>query len=187
MSWPVRCVLALVVLGSACSDDADGRRSDAGSESSGSGKGGGGGSNQGGAGAANSNADSGRAGSSAGRGGAGSAADSGASGCNADCKVGEHCELVEVTCVRAPCPPLPMCVPDGGAHDPAPRDCDPRKIMCKRTAPECPELQVPSVEGSCYGECVDVHACQCAGPEACPLPDKFTCNMSAKHCTPYLR
>ena len=110
-----------------------------------------------------------------------------AGGCSADCEAGEHCELVQVTCVRAPCPPLPMCVPDEDGKEPAPRDCDPRKITCKRTPPECPELQVPSVDGSCYGECVDVNASQCTGPDACPLSEKYTCNMSAKHCTPYLR
>lgn len=180
MSRPVRCLFLLFVLG-ACSKAGDERPLDGGSGSSG--KGGGGGSSQE-AGGAGSAADGGGS-------GAGSAADSGtsagAAGCSANCELGEHCELVDVTCVRAPCPPLPMCVPDSGARDPAQRDCDPRKVLCKRTAPECPELQVPSVEGSCYGECVDVHACQCTGPEACPLPEKYTCNMSAKHCTPYLR
>lgn len=28
------------------------------------------------------------------------------------CGAGEHCEVVEVQCIRAPCPPLPQCVPD---------------------------------------------------------------------------
>ena len=26
------------------------------------------------------------------------------------CAEGEHCELVQVVCIRAPCPPLPQCV-----------------------------------------------------------------------------
>lgn len=83
-------------------------------------------------------------GTSAGRGGsgaesaAGSAADGGSGGgrgeggareCEAACEDGEHCELVQVQCVRAPCPPLPMCVadePGGGAR------CGSRGL------PECP-------------------------------------------------
>ena len=28
------------------------------------------------------------------------------------CASGQHCELVQVTCIRAPCPPQPMCVSD---------------------------------------------------------------------------
>ncbi|HET8933156.1 MAG TPA: hypothetical protein VFN67_06955 [Polyangiales bacterium] len=181
MSLGTRCFLLLVLLGSACTQDDATQPKDAGSQPSG--KGGAGGSGQ--------NAPS------AGHGGAGSAATSGkgggsseagaAGGCSADCEAGEHCELVQVTCVRAPCPPLPMCVPDGGEKEPTQRDCDPRKITCKRTAPECPEMQVPSVDGSCYGECVDVEACQCTEADACPLSEKYTCHVSAKHCTPYLR
>jgi hypothetical protein len=29
------------------------------------------------------------------------------------CRAGTHCELTPVTCVRAPCPPVAACVPDG--------------------------------------------------------------------------
>lgn len=31
------------------------------------------------------------------------------------CQGGTHCELVQVQCVRAPCDPVPECVPDGDA------------------------------------------------------------------------
>ena len=31
------------------------------------------------------------------------------------CQGGTHCELVQVQCVRAPCDPVPQCVPDGDA------------------------------------------------------------------------
>jgi hypothetical protein len=89
--------------------------------------------------------------------------------------------------VQAPCPPLPMCVPDGGGSEPGELTCDPRAITCKRAAPACPEGQVPSVEDQCYGACVDIESCPCDAPEACPLPEKYTCHMSAQHCTPYLQ
>jgi hypothetical protein len=29
-----------------------------------------------------------------------------------ECPAGQHCELVQVQCVRAPCPRQPMCTPD---------------------------------------------------------------------------
>ena len=74
-----------------------------------------------------------------------------------------------------------MCVADAAVS------CDPRKILCKRVAPECPEMQVPSVEGSCYGPCVPVEQCPCSGPTECPDADHYTCHMSAHHCGPYVR
>ena len=78
------------------------------------------------AGQGGSAADGGKGGgASAGRGGTaadggkGGAAGSGSERCTADCQTGEHCELVQVQCIRAPCPPLAMCVaddPGGGAR-----------------------------------------------------------------------
>ena len=38
--------------------------------------------------------------------------------CNLACAKGKHCELVQVTCVRAPCPPLAQCVDDATAPGP---------------------------------------------------------------------
>jgi hypothetical protein len=40
------------------------------------------------------------------------------------CAAGKHCELIDVVCVRAPCPPLPMCVDDPAPTDPC------AKIKC---------------------------------------------------------
>jgi hypothetical protein len=47
--------------------------------------------------------------------GAGSGGSGGKGGgvCNLLCVRGKHCELVEVQCIRAPCPAQPQCVDDG--------------------------------------------------------------------------
>lgn len=80
------------------------------------------------------------------------------------------------------------CAADGGGCDLSVRyDCDPRKLRCRRAAPHCAEGQVPSVAGSCFGECVPIEACRCTGPQECPLHEQYTCLLSARHCTPYLR
>lgn len=71
----------------------------------------------------------------------------------------------------------------GGAGDVS---CDPRKILCKRVAPECGTMEVPSVDGSCYGPCVAISQCACSVAEECPDSNQYTCNKSAAHCTPYL-
>ncbi len=38
-------------------------------------------------------------------------------------------------------------------------NCNQRDVLCKRAAPFCPQGQVPSVVGSCYGPCVPVDQC----------------------------
>jgi hypothetical protein len=64
--------------------------------------------------------------------------------------------------------------------------CDPAKILCKLAVPECPEGQVPSVSGSCYGPCVPVESCACTQESECPNHDSYTCHKSAGHCGPYV-
>jgi hypothetical protein len=100
--------------------------------------------------------------------------------CDPSCPDGQRCEWKQVMCIRAPCPPLPMCVAA------VPISCDPAKILCKRVAPECPQGQVPSVSGSCYGPCVPVESCACSNEIQCPDHDHYTCHMSAGHCGPYV-
>ena len=57
-------------------------------------------------------ADDGGSGGAAGGGGAGSG-DPGDDPCDLiDCRPGTHCELIEVQCIRAPCPAQPECRPN---------------------------------------------------------------------------
>ncbi len=74
------------------------------------------------------------------------------------------------------------CAPQGGASV----SCDPRAVLCRRGTPKCAGGQVPSVVGSCYGDCVPVEQCACSEAAACPLPDEYTCHLSAGHCGPYV-
>jgi hypothetical protein len=203
----VSCVWLWLSLGIACADDAElsgepsaGAAAHGGSgDQSASGHAAAGSGGKAGASNAGSLAKAGAGGAQAG-GGAGAAkagtggveadaggADAGPAVCNLNCAQGQHCELVAVTCVRAPCPAQPMCVadPSSGAGDGL-VDCDPSKILCKRASPKCAGGDVPSVSGSCYGDCVPVETCRCAKPSACPLPDEYTCHMSAGHCGPFV-
>ncbi|HYQ02349.1 MAG TPA: hypothetical protein VER96_26935 [Polyangiaceae bacterium] len=74
----------------------------------------------------------------------------------------------------------------GGVSDPGLVICDLRKVACKIAQPICPENQVPSVEGACYGPCVPIESCACAAAEECPFSDRYTC-WQRTHCGPYVR
>jgi hypothetical protein len=64
-------------------------------------------------------------------------------------------------------------------------DCDPQKIMCKRLAPVCETGEVPSVAGSCYGDCVKIDQCACSSADQCPQPNEYTC-WGKRHCGPFV-
>ena len=179
-------VLLSVVVGCGSADAPDKTTADAttGAESNGGDTAGTGGSSPeaGVAGASAAGASAGSSGAGAGAGSSGS--NSGAGGdssnakCDPSCPDGQRCDLVQVTCIRAPCPPLPMCI--------AATSCDPAQILCKRVAPMCPQGQVPSVSGSCYGPCVPVESCACSKESECPNHDSYTCHLSAGRCGPYV-
>ena len=65
-------------------------------------------------------------------------------------------------------------------------DCDVRKVMCRAAQPSCPENQVPSVNGSCFGPCVPIESCGCSAAQDCPFNDRYTC-WQRTHCGPYVR
>ncbi len=65
-------------------------------------------------------------------------------------------------------------------------DCDPKNILCERVAPDCSAGEVPSVAGSCYGDCVKVERCACNAAEQCPQPDQYTC-WAKQHCGPFVQ
>jgi hypothetical protein len=64
-------------------------------------------------------------------------------------------------------------------------DCDPKKVTCKIATPQCPSFEVPSVEGTCWGECVKIAQCACSAADDCPDQNQYTC-WSKQHCGPYV-
>jgi Kazal-type serine protease inhibitor domain len=75
---------------------------------------------------------------------------------------------------------------EGACDESAEVDCNPSRIGCDVVEPHCDEGQVPSVQGACFGPCVPIERCACAGPSDCPHDEKYTCHMSARHCGPYV-
>lgn len=65
-------------------------------------------------------------------------------------------------------------------------DCDLRKVVCKVVQPACPENQVPSVNGLCFGPCVPIESCACSAAAECPFSDRYTC-WQQTHCGPFVR
>lgn len=74
---------------------------------------------------------------------------------------------------------------DGSSSDGS-VSCDARMVLCRIAPPTCAEGLVPSVSDSCYGACVPIDDCVCAGPDDCPDPDHYTCHNFRQRCGPYL-
>jgi len=66
-------------------------------------------------------------------------------------------------------------------------DCDTRKVLCRIVTPDCPAGEVPSVKGTCYGECVKIDRCSCTTADQCPQPEQYTCLKGPMHCSYYLK
>ncbi len=64
--------------------------------------------------------------------------------------------------------------------------CDHRQVTCRAAEPVCPEMQVASVSGSCWGPCVPIDRCVCSGPEDCPHAETFACHLHRQRCGPYV-
>jgi hypothetical protein len=88
--------------------------------------------------------------------------------------------------------PVPPELVDAGAAPTGPddvgplADCEQGKVRCRRMPPQCPEGQVASVAGSCFGPCVAVERCACSATIACPQPEKHAC-WHNQHCGPFVR
>lgn len=69
------------------------------------------------------------------------------------CDKGYHCEPVEVVCVRAPCPPVPECVPDEKGMRCGPNVCAKGQVCCNESCGICTPPD---------GACIDLYC----GPES---------------------
>ncbi len=64
--------------------------------------------------------------------------------------------------------------------------CDRRDIRCRALEPTCPDGEIASVVGTCWGPCVRIDECVCETPEECPDSDRYTCHRFRSRCGPYL-
>jgi hypothetical protein len=118
------------------------------------------------------------------------------------CDEGMHCELQEVTCVRAPCPPQPTCVKDvdpcatidcageckvvKGKPFCSPTQCkDPCLTVKCSAGHHCEAKQVQCITDPCcpVAECVSDKGGQACGDNTCSA-GTYCCNESCGICAP---
>jgi len=93
-------------------------------------------------------------------------------GCDIPCPEGTRCELDQVVCVRAPCPPIPRCVP----VIPVPK---PGRCAVTYCPPGTRCVEVPP-----FGvRCVPDEGGQKCGDNVCGAKE-FCCNASCGICAP---
>jgi len=98
--------------------------------------------------------------------------------CTAKCQAGEHCELKEVQCITAPCPPQPTCVPDATT--------DPCATVRCASGTHCEAKQVQCIKAPCppIGQCVaDSAGGTACGAKTCGA-GTYCCNASCGVCAP---
>ncbi|MBX3129014.1 MAG: hypothetical protein KF718_20020 [Polyangiaceae bacterium] len=108
---------------------------------------------------------------------------------DADCELGSSCcdcRVAPVGKLEMPyCEPTPCfadrCSAEGiqearciAGQCSLARKCNPLEVACDGVPPECPPGQVPSVEGGCWGGCVEALQCDSVGSCA-DCPSDSTC------------
>ncbi|MBW2462343.1 MAG: hypothetical protein JRH11_11910 [Deltaproteobacteria bacterium] len=75
----------------------------------------------------------------------------------------------------------------GSMADAGGANCDDSTVRCRLIRPDCPDGQVPEVDGSCWADrCLPIDACACTSADHCPEPERYTCHMFSSRCGPYL-
>jgi len=95
------------------------------------------------------------------------------------CDAGQHCELREVQCIRAPCPPQPACVDD--ADEECRNPCE--TVRCG-SGTHCEAVEVVCIQAPCcpVAECRP-NAGEACGDNTCGK-GTYCCNESCGICAP---